>query len=229
MNRKITSEEEFFANNPAAKKAREQKKIKQIFIKESNLVIEKKKIFISMREFLKQIKKKLSANQSKIFNLKFFFTHTGFIKKRNFFFQKNFLFRIALLLVFGWFFFWSQLFFREYLKVAKLKKTLEYLSSKKNDVINLQKNIYYQYPTVEVNIKKVLEKLNITVDEFIEVNNTLLEKTIKISIKNLDYSKFLKLIYELENASPTLILNFVRLYNLNNNNVTLFLEISGLI
>jgi hypothetical protein len=142
--------------------------------------------------------------------------------------KKNWLLLLAFFVLLVVFLFGGFSYLGDRKEITRIKKTVAYLESKKEEVTSLQKAVYIQYPTVEENIEGILKKMNITSSSFKEISSNEVEKKLLLSISNIDYPKFTELIFELEDASPTLILEKV-LISVNNDKLKVSLEISGLI
>ena len=148
------------------------------------------------------------------------------------FLQKNIkkisLILLLLVVTFLVFASFTTLYWRAQQQTAKLQETIEYLESKKHEVQNLQKKIYIKYPKIEANIQSVLKKINITNSNFetILINQT--ESKILLSVKDITSKQFIKLVFELENAFPTLIIEKIKVDFKVANKLTISLEILGL-
>ena len=115
-------------------------------------------------------------------------------------------------------------------KNKELKEIISYLENKKEDVLKLQNNLLSNYTPVEENIKKALKEIGKNNVSFKEISKDKNVKTIGFTIQNIDNQKLAKLVFNIENASPTIVIESMEIELIANreNNLKASFQVSSI-
>lgn len=91
-------------------------------------------------------------------------------------------------------------------KISQTKEIVDYFKSQKLNFLNLKNNLISDYKPFEENLKIILAKINYNNVKINEISNNNVKKIVSFNLNNINNSQLAKLIYNLENNTPTIFI-----------------------
>ena len=183
------------------------KRISSLFFsakkKTSSLFFSAKKKISSL--FFSAKKKKFSPSKKSFF---FFFIISGFL---------------------GFFAYFGIHYQKNKKEIRQIQEAITYLKAEKSKVNEARKKVILTYPKIEKNIESILSKIKIQESSLKEIDSQKNEKKLLLELKNIDNSQLAKIIFELENSTPVIIIEKMNVQSNSNKKLTVVLEFLSLI